>query len=368
LPRILIYWIAARPLLLHQNIAYYLDGETPVLIDPVQEWRREFLDGASCLASTFKDWLISFQRISSGPRRRGGYLAQRLSKPKGCCIPKEQPTCRTVVLVRVLADLGSKLRSKPRPVCHTKDRVHVASDVGHPAGQQGTQGHFSPGHAVAPTLPCSITLTKGLFCGDALGFLADGMSDVPFPIGLSPFDPRPTCRHRQAGSTHPEVLLCPSRPGTEVDQLSARSRRYAWPSIHYPQRHQGGCGRQQISQQVLAYRRSAQQAELPVFARVGISGYIQYTPESQRHLLARPKGNCQGRLRWFAEHDIPSAYPDARSQLQKRALRLRRMPVIGYDLSAHRSRIRRGGQVGKDAETSDVSPSHLGPLTPRYGT
>jgi glyoxylase-like metal-dependent hydrolase (beta-lactamase superfamily II) len=160
------------------------------------------------------------------------------------------------------------------------ERVHVASD-GEVIrlGKRELKIIFSPGHAVHH-IALFDSLTKGLFCGDALGFLAESMSDVPFPVGLSPFDPRAYVQTiDKLAALHPEIIYYAHHgPRTEVDQLIGKVKEIclAFDDIIY-KGIKAGEDDQQISQRILNYSSGlAQQAELPVFARVGISGYIQY--------------------------------------------------------------------------------------------
>jgi len=267
------------------NIAYYLDGETPVLIDPGSGIAAaELLEGTRSLGIDLQRLAyIIPTHIHLDHGGGAGYLAERLSKPKVVLHPKGAAHLTdTAVLVR-----GARLifgqdfeRSLGPVVPIPRERVHVASD-GEVIrlGKRELKIIFSPGHAVHH-IALFDSLTKGLFCGDALGFLAESMSDVPFPVGLSPFDPRAYVQTiDKLAALHPEVIYyAHHRPRTEVDQLIGRVKEIcqAFDDII----HQGikaGEDDQQISQRILDYSSGlAQQAELPVFARVGVSGYIQY--------------------------------------------------------------------------------------------
>jgi hypothetical protein len=100
-----------------------------------------------------------------------------------------------------------------------------------------------------------------------------------FPL-LAPFDPRAYVQTiDKLAALRPEVVYYAHHGlRTEVDQLIGKVKEIclAFDEII----HKGilaGEDDQQISQHILDYSSGlAQQAELPVFARVGISGYIQY--------------------------------------------------------------------------------------------
>ena len=267
------------------NIAYSLDDEMPVLIDPGSGTAAaELLDGMNLLG-------IDLQRLSYiipthihlDHGGGAGYLAQRLSRPKVVLHPKGAAHLTdTSVLVRgARLVFGQNFEQSLGPVIPVpKERVHVASD-GEVLrlGRRELKIIFSPGHAVHH-IALFDSLTKRLFCGDALGFLAESMPDVPFPVGLSPFDPRAYLQTiDKLAALHPEVVYYAHHgPRTEVDQLMGKVKDIclAFDDII----HRGimaGEDDQQISQRILDYSSDlAQQAELPVFARVGISGYIQY--------------------------------------------------------------------------------------------
>jgi len=267
------------------NIAYFLDDEMPVLIDPGSGTAAaELLDGMNLLG-------IDLQRLSYiipthihlDHGGGAGYLAQRLSRPKVVLHPKGAAHLTdTSVLVRgARLVFGQNFEQSLGPVMPVpKERVHVASD-GEVLrlGRRELKIIFSPGHAVHH-IALFDSLTKGLFCGDALGFLAESMPDVPFPVGLSPFDPRAYLQTiDKLAALHPEVVYYAHHgPRTEVDQLMGKVKDICLAFDDIIRRGiMAGEDDQQISQRILDYSSGlAQQAELPVFARVGISGYIQY--------------------------------------------------------------------------------------------
>ena len=262
-----------------------MDGETPVLIDPGSGIAAaELLEGTGLLGIDLQRLAyIIPTHIHLDHGGGAGYLAQRLPKPKVVLHPKGTAHLTdTSVLVRgARLIFGQNFEQSLGPVVPIpRERVHVASD-GEVIrlGKRELKIIFSPGHAVHH-IALFDSLTKGLFCGDALGFLAESMSDVPFPVGLSPFDPRAYVQTiDKLAALHPEVIYYAHHgPRTEVDQLIGKVKEIclAFDDII----HKGikaGQDDQQISQQILDYSSGlAQQAELPVFARVGISGYIQY--------------------------------------------------------------------------------------------
>jgi glyoxylase-like metal-dependent hydrolase (beta-lactamase superfamily II) len=267
------------------NIAYFLDDEMPVLIDPGSGTAAvELLASAGGLGIDLQklSYIIP-THIHLDHGGGAGYLAQHLPKPKVVLHPRGAVhLIDTSVLLRgarlIFGQNFEQVLGEVVPI--PEERVHVASD-GEVIrlGKRELKIVFSPGHAVHH-IALFDSLTEGLFCGDALGFLAESMPDVPFPVGLSPFDPRAYVETiDKLAALHPKVVFYAHHgPRTEVDQLIGKVKDIclAFDDII----HKGikaGEDDQQISQHILDYSSGlAQQAELPVFARVGISGYIQY--------------------------------------------------------------------------------------------
>ncbi len=267
------------------NIAYYLDDEMPVLIDPGSgAVAPEILSGAAGLGIDLKRLAyIIPTHIHLDHGGGAGYLAERLPRARVVLHPRGAVHLMdTSVLVRgARLIFGEDFERGLGPVVPVPEgRVHVASDGEIiRLGRRDLTIIFSPGHA-AHHIAIFDSLTRGLFCGDALGFLAEGMSDVPFPVGLSPFDPRAYVQSiDKLAALRPEVVFYAHHgPRTEVDHLIGKVKEIclAFDDII----HQGidaGHDDQQIAQHILSYSSGlAQPGELPVLARVGISGYIEY--------------------------------------------------------------------------------------------
>jgi glyoxylase-like metal-dependent hydrolase (beta-lactamase superfamily II) len=273
------------PFFSFSNIAYFLDDDMPALIDPGSGTAAaDLFNGVGLLGIDLQklSYIIP-THIHLDHGGGAGYLAQRLPKTKVVLHPKGATHLTdTSALVRgARLIFGQDFEQSLGPVVPIpEDRVHVASDGEMiRLGKRELKVVYSPGHA-AHHIALFDSLTGGLFCGDALGFLAEGMDDIPFPVGLSPFDPRSYVETiDKLAALHPKVIFYAHHgPRTEVDQLIGKVKEIclAFDDII----HRGieaGEDDQQISQRILDYSSGlAQQAELPVFARVGISGYIQY--------------------------------------------------------------------------------------------
>jgi glyoxylase-like metal-dependent hydrolase (beta-lactamase superfamily II) len=267
------------------QIAYFLDGDMPVLIDP-----GPGLVAPELLASAGKLG-IDLQKLSYiipthihlDHGGGTGYLLQHLPKPKAVLHPKGAAHLidPSALLRGVRLIFGENYEQAWGPVVPIpKERVHVASDGEViPLAGRSLKVVYAPGHAVHH-IALLDSLTNGLFCGDALGFLSDSQSNVPFPIGLSPFDPRASVATiDKLAALHPDIIFYAHHGArTEVTALIAKVKEIC---LAYDDIIQHGIERgkddEQISEDIVEYSSGlARQAELPVFARVGISGYIQY--------------------------------------------------------------------------------------------
>ena len=267
------------------NIAYFLDDTMPVLIDPGSGTAAaELLEGAALLGIDLQklSYIIP-THIHLDHAGGAGYLAQRLPKPKVVLHPKGAThlTDPSVLVRGARLIFGQDFEQSLGPVVPIpQERVHVVSD-GEVIrlGNRELKVIYSPGHAVHH-IALLDSLTEGLFCGDALGFLSESIPDVPFPVGLSPFDPQAYVRTiDKLAALKPKVVFYAHHgPRTEVDQLIGKVKEVCLAFDDIIRKSiEAGEDDQQISQRILDYSSGlAQQAELPVFARVGISGYIQY--------------------------------------------------------------------------------------------
>ncbi len=267
------------------NIAYYLDDELPVLIDPGSgAVAPEILSSAARLGIDLRRLAyIIPTHIHLDHGGGAGYLAERLPRAKVVLHPRGAAhLIDTSVLVRgARLVFGTDFERGLGPVVPVPEsRVHVASDGEIiRLGRRELRIIFSPGHA-AHHVAVFDSLTRGLFCGDALGFLADAMSDVPFPVGLSPFDPRAYVQTiDKLAALRPEVVFYAHHgPRTEVDHLIGRVREICLAFDDIIQRGiEAGHDDRQILERILSYSSGlVQQAELPMLAQAGISGYLQY--------------------------------------------------------------------------------------------
>ena len=120
-----------------------------------------------------------------------GYLAQKLPQAKVLVHPRgaahvTHPSRLAQATRTVFGENYEESFGVILPV--PEDQVHVLEEgEAVRLGERELTVLFSPGHA-SHHISILDSLTNGLFCGEALGFPADGASDVVLPAGIPPFD------------------------------------------------------------------------------------------------------------------------------------------------------------------------------------
>jgi glyoxylase-like metal-dependent hydrolase (beta-lactamase superfamily II) len=138
---------------------------------------------------------------------------------------------------------------------------------------------FAPGHA-AHHIAIEDSLSGGLFCGDALGFITDAMPDTPFPVGLPPFDADQYLQSiDKLAALYPKVIFYGHhRARTEAQALTRRLKEICLTLGEIIQAAiREGMGDAKISERAAEYVMSfTSLSALPLMVQVGISGYVQY--------------------------------------------------------------------------------------------
>ena len=267
------------------QVAYLLIDDLPVLIDPGStSVAAELLPSVGDLGIDVRELAyIIPTHIHLDHGGGAGYLTQHLHKPKVVLHPKgaehlAEPT-RLVRGARLV--FGNNLEETMGPVLPVpRERIHVAED-----GEvirlrsRDLTIIFSPGHA-AHHIAIQDSLTGGLFCGDALGFITESMPDTPFPVGLPPFDAEAYVKSiDKLAALSPNIIFyAHHRARTEVKELTSRLREVCITLGEIIQGAiQAGMEEAEIYQRVLEYVRSLWAgAALPIMVEAGISGYVQY--------------------------------------------------------------------------------------------
>lgn len=182
------------PVFLMPQVAYLLLDDVSVLIEP------GCTTAASRLLSESSKLGIDLQKLSYiipthihvDHGGGAGYLAQNLPQAKVVLHPKGaahmvEPS-RLIESTRLI--FGENCLEAFGPILPVpEDQIHTAKDGEViPLGKRNLRISFSPGHA-SHHISIQDSLTNGLFCGEALGFPLDTMSDILLPAGIPPFDP-----------------------------------------------------------------------------------------------------------------------------------------------------------------------------------
>jgi glyoxylase-like metal-dependent hydrolase (beta-lactamase superfamily II) len=267
------------------QVAYLLVDDRPVLIDPGSTLvAAELLPAIGSLGIDVQELAcIIPTHIHLDHGGGAGYLAQRLHKPGIVVHPRgAEHLADPAKLVRGARFVfGDNLEETMGPVLPVpRERLHVAADgeVIH-LRSRDLRIVFSPGHA-AHHIAIEDSLTGGLFCGDALGFITDAMPDTPFPVGLPPFDAEAYVQSiDKLAALSPQVIFyAHHRARTEVKALTGRLKEVC---LTLGEIIQGaireGMEDSGISERVVEYVMSFSSiSHLPLMVQVGISGYIQY--------------------------------------------------------------------------------------------
>ncbi len=164
-------------------------------------------------------------------------------------------------------------------------QIHVARDgeVLHLRNRDLTL-LFTPGHA-SHHLAIFDSLSQGLFCGEALGIIPDGMPHFPLPAAVPPFDLGLYLETiDRLASLHPRLLFYSHcRPGRNTEKLiqQVRENTVAFAEIVREGLQQGESD-QQIWQRLLyRVRERFPEAELPAQYQMTLSGYVSYFAKKQ---------------------------------------------------------------------------------------
>jgi glyoxylase-like metal-dependent hydrolase (beta-lactamase superfamily II) len=267
------------------RVAYLLLGDLPALIDP--GWTvaaADLLTGASTIGFDFAKLVyIIPTHIHLDHAGGTGFLMQHLPDATVVLHPRGiRHMLEPAVLVRNARTVfGEKFEEETGPVLPIpRERVHEARDGEVISlGKRQLRLHFAPGHA-AHHIVIEDSLTGGLFCGDALGFIAANVPDTAFPVGLSPFDPESYLKtiDKLAGLGPRTLFYAHHRARTDSAALLGRLREICvCLSEMVSTAVRLGEPDTEIFAKVQDYVKDfTGGADLPVVVEAGISGYIEY--------------------------------------------------------------------------------------------
>ncbi len=259
--------------------------DRPVLIDP--GWTvaaADLLASARTIGFDFaKLTYIMPTHIHLDHAGGTGFLMQHLPDTKVVLHPRAvRHMVEPAALVRnARLVFGEKFEEETGPVLPVpRERVYEVQDGEvFRLGKRELRIHFAPGHAVHH-IAIQDSLTGGLFCGDALGFIAEGMTDTAFPVGLAPFDPEAYLKTiDKLASLTPKIILYGHHKGrTDTAALLGRLRDICVRlSDMVRTAVRAGEADADIYARVQEYVKGfTGGADLPVVVEASISGYIEY--------------------------------------------------------------------------------------------
>jgi len=209
------------------EVAYILDGNPPVMIEPGSTTTaRELLAHSA-------DWPVDWQRLAFIVPTHihvdhgggAGYLARHLPGARIVLHPRgarnlADPARLVAATKGVFGDDFEQRFGPIMPV--PEQQMHVARD--NEVISLGTRALtilFTPGHA-SHHIAIQDTLSGGVFPAEALGYIAAGLPDFPLPAAVPPFDlplylqsidrlaalAAPVLFYSHCGArTHPEALI-----------------------------------------------------------------------------------------------------------------------------------------------------------------
>ncbi len=266
-------------------IAYLLLDDRPVLIDP--GWTvaaQDILASAGSIGFDFNTLAyIVPTHIHLDHAGATGFLMKQLPDVHVVLHPRgvRHMVDPTALVRNARFVFGDRFEEETGPVLAVPtERIHEARD-GEVLrlGRRELRLQYAPGHAVHH-IAIQDSLTEGLFCGDALGFIAPDMPDTPFPVGLSPFDPEAYLQtiDKLAG-LEPHILFYGHHTARrETAIMLDRLRNMCMQlSDMVSTAARAGQSDSEIFGRVQDYMRSFTGGNaLPIVVESGITGYIDY--------------------------------------------------------------------------------------------
>ncbi len=266
------------------EVAYILDGDHPVMIEPGSTAT------ATQLLAHSAAWPVDRERLATiipthihvDHGGGAGYLARHLPGVRIVLHPRgarhlADPS-RLVAATRGV--FGDDFEQRFGPIWTVpEERMHVARDNEvMTAGRRELTVLFTPGHATHH-IAIRDSLTGGLFSGEALGYIAATLPDYPLPAAVPGFDlPLYLESIDRLAALQPPVVFY-SHSGVRA-RPEALVRTVRESSISLGRLVQeglaGGMAPDRIWERLSDHVRRRAGAELPQEFRLGLAGYMDY--------------------------------------------------------------------------------------------
>ena len=266
------------------EVAYILDGDPPVMIEPGStSTATELL--AHSAASPVDFGRLAFiipTHIHVDHGGGAGYLARHLPGTKIVLHPRgarnlADPS-RLVAATRGV--FGDDFEGRFGPIMPVPEQqMHVARDNEViRLGRRDLTILFTPGHA-SHHLAIADSLTRGVFPGEALGYIAAAMPDFPLPAAVVPFDLRLYVESiDRLAALAPAVLFyshCGARFRPQALIRGIRDNSIALGHVVQEALAQGQTPGQ-IWERLSDYVREKGGADIPAEFMLGLSAYVSY--------------------------------------------------------------------------------------------
>ena len=267
------------------QVAYLVVDDKSAIIDPGSTFAASELLESSGRLGVDLDRLayIIPTHIHVDHGGGSGYLARELPGAKVVLHPRAAAhMMRPAKLTEgVRAVFGQKFDEALGPILPVpRERMYIADDgqVIRLGGRELTV-YYAPGHA-PHHIAIWDSLTEGVFCGDALGYISEDMPDMPMPVCLPPFDPYVYVEtiDKLAGLSPRIAYYAHHGARSDAAELISLVREMAIAFRDIVQKSlQAGEDDKRITQRVLQYVRTFKSdAELPLMVEASVAGYIDY--------------------------------------------------------------------------------------------
>lgn len=267
------------------QVAFLLLDDKPVLIEPCcTTAASRLLNDSSRLGLHLENLsYIIPTHIHVDHGGAAGYLARQFPKAKVAVHPRgaghlKEPSRLIQGTSFVFGPSWEEAFGPILPV--PEDQIHVVQDGEViPLEKRRLTIFFSPGHA-PHHIAIHDSLTNGLFCGEALGFVSDSAPDVPLPAGVPPFDPELYLETIDRLAKVSARLLFYSHVGVgnDAEKLIGQVRKT---TVAFGEIIQKGVEAGEDDKTILGHlseymKRCSPKAELPISFQLTLSGYLDY--------------------------------------------------------------------------------------------
>jgi len=212
-----------------------------------------------------------------------GYLAERLPGSRVVLHPRGAVHMKSPERLTegVRAVFGQDFDQVLGPILPVPEKRMLVADDGETIrlGRRQLTIYYAPGHA-PHHIAIHDSLTDGLFCGDALGYISDEIPGLPVPVGTPPFDLEAYVQTiDRLAALEPSVVFYGhhgARTDAGVLMKQVRDIVIAFGDM-IQESLAAGDDDERIAERVLEYlRQYHHEARLPLIVQASIPGYVGF--------------------------------------------------------------------------------------------